>query len=350
MAGVTQEKDRVEVLDFLRAIASLAVCLHHLCSKLEPGIIFSATQYGYLGVQVFFVVSGFVIPYSLARGAYSLKFFPTFLLKRMIRLEPPYLVTLVVIIALGVLSWYLPFQQGPPFMVSTVQVLLHLGYVNVFFGYPWLSDVFWTLAIEFQYYLLMGLVFPLLFNQRGPVRRAAVASLVGLSFLLPAPAFVFYFLALFLMGSTVCQFRLGVIGGAECAVTLMVLLPCALAVTGPLSAGAAAFAVFVILFVAIRNRVFVFLGSISYSLYLIHSPIGKRSLNVLDRLVAPETQATRLMVAAAAVAISIGAAYVLYRLVERPAQRWSASFRYAKRGSEAAPKSVDEVEVLNPAL
>ncbi|MCA1630587.1 MAG: acyltransferase [Acidobacteria bacterium] len=206
---MANEKNRIEVLDFLRGVAALAVVFHHFFRVLEPGALRSASFYGQLGVQVFFVISGFIIPYSLYRGGYTLRNYGTFVLKRVIRLDPPYVVTVVLIILLGVLSWYVPFQKDQVFQVTLPQVLLHFAYVNVFFGYPWLSDVFWTLAIEFQYYLLIGLAFPLVFSRDARVRLLSFAALGSLAFVIRPPAFIFYFIFLFFMGILTCQYKVG---------------------------------------------------------------------------------------------------------------------------------------------
>ncbi|MCA1632216.1 MAG: acyltransferase [Acidobacteria bacterium] len=202
---MANEKNRIEVLDFLRGVAALAVVFHHFFRVLEPGALRSASFYGQLGVQVFFVISGFIIPYSLYRGGYTLRNYGTFVLKRVIRLDPPYVVTVVLIILLGVLSWYVPFQKDQVFQVTLPQVLLHFAYVNVFFGYPWLSDVFWTLAIEFQYYLLIGLAFPLVFSRDARVRLLSFAALGSLAFVIRPPAFIFYFIFLFFSSTRCCS-------------------------------------------------------------------------------------------------------------------------------------------------
>ncbi len=70
------------------------------------------------------------------------------------------------------------------------------------------------------------------------------------------------------------------------------------------------------------NRVFKLLGAISYSLYLIHVPIAGRVVNLRERL-SPGFP-LRIAIALIAVGSAIVAAYVLYILVERPAQRWAS--------------------------
>ncbi len=346
-----KEQNRIEVLDFLRGMASLAVALHHF-NLFQPGLLYDALYHGQLGVHVFFVISGFIIPYSLYRGGYTLADYPIFVLKRIVRLDPPYIVTIVIIIALGVFSWYVPFQKDFVFQFSWPQVLLHFAYINVFFGYPWLNDVFWTLAIEFQYYLLVGLAFPLLFSRRAPVRLAMVGALSALAFLLPSSAFIFFFIFLFLMGITTCQYQIGLIDKKWLAALMAAATAGALLTLGPASTVAGLLTVCAILFLRVQNAVFHFLGQISYSLYLVHSPIGRRALNVMLRATGWESLGGKAVLIAAATAVSIFAAYLLYRYVERPSQQWSAAFRYRRRRGTQLRGAArrEEVEQLNPAL
>ena len=64
-------------LDWLRGIASLMVCFFHVKKYIwwtyNPNWITKAFEQGYLGVYIFFIVSGFVIPYSMCVKNYQLK-------------------------------------------------------------------------------------------------------------------------------------------------------------------------------------------------------------------------------------------------------------------------------------
>src|ERR1017187_46026 len=163
---MTTSHQRLSTLDALRGLAALGVCWFHFTNGnkafLPDGLLKSSGAYGWLGVEMFFVISGFIIPYTLQRSGYRSSDYGRFLIKRIIRLDPPYLVAILAVIALNYASAASPGFNGPHFNFSLVQVTLHLGYLNVFFGYPWLNPVFWTLAIELQYYLAVGLLFPLI--------------------------------------------------------------------------------------------------------------------------------------------------------------------------------------------
>jgi peptidoglycan/LPS O-acetylase OafA/YrhL len=324
--------NRVHSVDALRGIASLAVCFHHLTggnrSFLPDGPIKSIGSYGWLGVAVFFVISGFIIPFALHKAGYDLRHYGTFVLKRIVRLDPPYLATIALIIPLGYLAAQAPGFAGPPYHVTATQVALHLAYLNVFFGDNWLNPVFWTLAIEFQYYLLVGLLFPLIAHRDLRVRLGLFAGLGLAAALVPQGVFIFHWIFLFLMGMLVFQYQVGLVGRRGFWVALALLVAGTCYILGPLVSAVGVGAALTIAFVRVTNRVLVFLGAISYSLYLIHVPVGAKAVNLGVRFVTG--MPAKLALLAAGLALSIAAAYVLYRFVEKPAQKWSSAIRYRK--------------------
>jgi peptidoglycan/LPS O-acetylase OafA/YrhL len=212
---MAQKGHRIEVVDSMRGIAALSVCIFHLTNGnagfLAASTLKSVASYGWLGVEVFFVISGFVIPYALHNAGYGLGQYGKFLLKRVVRLDPPYLATILFLIPIGYLSAMAPGFQGAKFHVSLPQAILHIAYLNTFFGYEWLNPVFWSLAIELQYYVLVGLLFPLISNRRTLVRFGLFVSLGLLAVLVPAERFVFHWGFLFMFG--MLAFHL--VGGAR---------------------------------------------------------------------------------------------------------------------------------------
>lgn len=365
----TGAQERIEGLDFLRGLASLAVCWFHLTSFTYGtpdgwfyGLLRQSGVHGWLGVEVFFVISGFVIPYSLHRAGYRLGNYPTFILKRVARLDPPYLVSIVVVL---LLAFAHAFYSGRPFEVegqpvSAAQVLLHLGYVNVFFGYEWLNPSFWTLAIEFQYYLLMGLLFPLVGSRRRAVRLAAFAA-IGAACLLaggemlagagqaPYSNFITRFVFLFLLGIITFQRRTRLIGVAEYGVLLLVATVGCLLTVGTLPTLAGVLAVVVIMFYRWKKSfVSDFFGKISYSLYLLHWPLGHLALSLLGlKFLKAEGDLARTFVILVSLGVCVASAYLLYVLAERPSQRWASRIKYGRAGRLASP---EEVSGLAPAV
>lgn len=327
---------RIEIIDPLRGLAALAVVLHH-CTNGSPLVqtpwLRHIGWYGRLGVEVFFVISGFVIPYSMCCGGYRLtRHFGQFLAKRLLRLEPPYLASIVVVLAVGYLASRSPHFAGEPFHLSGRQLLLHLGYLNTFTGGAWLNPVYWTLGMEFQFYLLVALIYPLLADRRQWVALATLAALVGASLLVTTPMLVCYFLGLFSLGIVTFRYHARLF---SLPMFLAVLLVVSLATDwrlGWIKASAAGLTALLIAFAPMPRhpvmRLFLFLGAISYSLYLTHFPIGMKLVNLAARR--QHGLGYELLVIAAAVAVSIAAAFVFHWLVERPSQRWASQLRYAK--------------------
>jgi peptidoglycan/LPS O-acetylase OafA/YrhL len=349
---MANQQKRIDGLDFLRGMASLSVCWFHLTSITygqETGAGFYefvrlTGKYGWLGVEVFFVISGFVIPYSLYRAKYQLRAYPTFLLKRIIRLDPPYLASIVIILVLAyAFAFGGPVQvEGAP--VSAVRVLLHLGYLNMFSSNNWLNPGYWTLAIEFQYYLIVGLVYPLLISQSRSFRVGiffclATPWLLGghrlLSGEVPYSTFIIHFIFLFFMGILTFQHRVKIIGRRE-YLTLLILTTIGCYLTlGPLPTLAGLFAVYTISFYERTNKAVInFFGKISYSLYLLHWPIGLLTIGMVHvKLIRSQTALARMSVLLIGLLVCVLSAYLLYAFVEKPAQQWSARFAYGARST-----------------
>lgn len=124
---------------------------------------------GQLGVSVFFVISGFVLPYSLSKINYTVAGFPNFMLKRLLRIEPPYWATIALLFISGLVPWQsFNIQQ---FGAN----IFHIA--ALFKDHSWYSPIFWTLAIEFQYYILLGLFYPLLMRGRPVVSILIVCGI-----------------------------------------------------------------------------------------------------------------------------------------------------------------------------
>jgi peptidoglycan/LPS O-acetylase OafA/YrhL len=91
----------------------------------------------------------------------------------------------------------------------------------------------------------------------------------------------------------------------------------------------------VIQFVHLRSSRLTDFGLISYSLYLLHVPIGGKIMNLGGRFA--HTLPALILVLAAAVVGSVAAAALFYRFIELPSQRLSSSVRYSSDREEPAP-------------
>ena len=179
-SGMTRngETSKVQVIEAMRGAAAIAVALFHIAGQLDGAVAAVLRQFGWLGVDVFFVISGFVVPLSLSGRDYTLRDFPRFLLRRLARLEPPYIASIVLVIALWQLSSMFPGFAGQVPAISLEQIAAHLFYLVPLTSQTWLSPVYWSLAYEFAFYILVGILFVPLMSR--PVTwTAGMAASIG---------------------------------------------------------------------------------------------------------------------------------------------------------------------------
>ena len=329
---------RLHHIDALRGLAALAVAWFHFAHGgrllAEDSLVTRSASYGWLGVEVFFVISGFILPYTMARGGYRIRDFGTFVKKRIVRLDPPYFVAIALALVLWWVSDIVPAYQGEPFVFEPIRFLLHVGYLNAFFDYSWYNVVFWTLALEFQFYLLLAVGFPALLHRSALVRIGSLAVMCALAFLIPNANLVFHYLGFFALGAATAHYALGHVRLTPYLVILGAMAVATALATTPVAAGVGLAAALVIAFVRIPEiKPLAWLGAVSYSLYLLHVPIGGRIVNLGGRFV--DTFPLQMAVLILALVGSFIAADLLYRFVELPSQRFSSSIRYRRRSKQA---------------
>jgi len=321
------DRRRYKTLDAWRALAALAVVVFHcINTPITPsmGPWARVALSGWMGVYVFFPISGYCILAALLRSENAT--LPQFLHRRWRRIVPPYWASLLLVIAVAFAA--APFNQ------------YKVGYLNIgaakwasvlTLTQTWvnspaiLNPVCWTLCYEEQFYLVMALTLLAPGEQRLRVLLAVTLAATAycfpvwpdrlrvtglflafwLSFASGLAAFVWLHLPRYRWWAiTVCvcvtaaalQTRdLGLIISGTAALAFVVLAPYddAMAET---KIGAALISV----------------GLFSYSLYLVHVPIGGRVVNGLLRVPLPF-----LVPSALAVAVSLAAGWCFYMAVER---------------------------------
>jgi len=157
---------------------------------------------------------------------------------------------------------------------------------------------------------------------------------------LPRDIFIFHWLFLFMLGMAVFLHHAGHIGAVGFSATLLLAAGGACYTLGPLVGGVGAAAAASLALLRINNPILTYLGKISYSLYLIHVPVGMKLINLGSRL--HTGTLGKFAILAAALAITIGAAHLLCLLVEEPARKWSAAIKYRAcgHGGHAEPTPI----------
>jgi peptidoglycan/LPS O-acetylase OafA/YrhL len=336
---VSKKDSQVYVINSLRAVAALMVCVFHFTHhKDEAGIFMSEGTWikywcylGHHGVNVFFVISGFVIPYSMYLARYELMNAGKFITKRLIRLHPPFVLSMLLYAVMEFLYWA---KGGYQITYDWPRIGHNFLLTAKFFDNDWFQDVYWTLAIEFQYYIFIALAFPLLFASKKWISGLALILLPLASLPLGYDQkHIFFFHApIFAIGMAAFLYKIGRINLVEFLIYIAfnaVISYLEITEEGTYFAVATAF---IILFAKFRFKFAEWVGEISYSLYLTHGFAGSQLMYYAGRYCEGWTQKALMLIGAAL--ISIFFAWIFARVIEAPSMRWSQLIKYKKRDSQ----------------
>jgi peptidoglycan/LPS O-acetylase OafA/YrhL len=338
---VAQIRQRYDAIDLLRFLAALSVLLFHYSFRgaAEGGFttfclpeIAPFSKYGYLGVELFFIISGFVITMS-AEGRTAAVFART----RFLRLYPAFFVSMTVTAVMGTVV------GQPRFAVSLADWLANLPLFSRLLDRPSVDSVYWSLELEVIFYFWVWLFVRLgWFQSRRPL---LIASWLGLSVLINlSPSskalhalFLSDYASLFATGMIL--FDLMARGRVMLQVPLL-LLALPMSMVGVLARGdyvrgvlhtdiddrtlvLVLLALHVFFVAALFARrlprlapILGILGAVSYPLYLLHQHIGYMLLS----LVWPQMPAWLALALVAGAMITASA--VLASWVEPPVRAW----------------------------
>ena len=323
---------RLTELDAMRGIAALAVLLFHFTAAYQylysigrygknftmhtlPTFSFN---YGNLGVHLFFMISGFVIFMTLNNTKKPLDF----VVSRFSRLYPAYWAVLFI-------NLFLVLKIHP------AQFLINATMLSAWFNSDYVMQVSWTLTAELSFYICMLILFSMkllkyieplglawlcvmMFDIRlGPLLGVHTPWIIQQSKLLIHGN-------LFFAGILFYNIKFeGVTWQRNACLALCWLTQFIVAREYyPSPVGLILFFMLFYLFcfemlTFLRNKVFVFFGSISYSLYLIHENFGTMILRLLDG-----TKSNFYVNFIIAAGCSILMAYAITMLIEQPAMKW----------------------------
>ncbi len=329
---------RFYLLDLARFVAALAVVFYHFVSRdadqwpastrgMFPDLSI-ISSYGYLGVQLFFIVSGFVILMSAEGRTVS-----SFAAARAARIFPAY--WLAVIATACLRTWTAP-ELGDG--VTVPQVLVNLTMFQVPADVSHVDDVYWTLWIEMVFYIIMACLMAAKITYRGytiflalyPTVMLIVAESEDLRLIDVTGAKYFSFFALgmclYLIHKHGSKLELWLLFAFNAAIGIRNTLyfsvpnePTDGRFVTDIGVGIVVVAIIALMTVLtltpLKHRGYTWMtkaGALTYPLYLTHHYWG---LWLIGRL---EPAAGKWLTLAIAVAASLLVAYIIERWVERP--------------------------------
>ena len=268
----------------LRGIAALSVLMDHFYDMpkggmydiLDPGFLpplwpwlQSVINVGGHGVELFFMISGFLIPASLVRHGSLAKFF----FDRILRIMPVFIILHLVLFSVGPLVGY-KFFRGIDVVSYAGIFVANLFFLQDALGLPIAQQNAWTLTYEWAFYIWFALTFSAL--RIGGRLLAAPLVMLGLACLMHWPITAFFCIGM-LFSAIGIRFsvpgRLGVAAGLICAVAMYASLVLFHPFIG-LVPGTLLFGMVLARGSGIANLLSTpalqYVGKISYSLYLVH--------------------------------------------------------------------------------
>lgn len=310
----------------LRGIAALLVCVFHFTNYTgsngaffdKGGMTQSIGEFGVLGVYIFFIITGFLMPLTLMKYNFKLNQFHRFLCRRWVRIEIPYLGSILFIL---LVAFAFSVENQTSFTVDFVKLLHHIFYSAPFFQYDWYNPIYWTLAIEMQFYILIALIFPLIKSKNHALNYIVPIALSLSSLLLNDHRLVFFYGAIFSQGIflfLLIQDKISLFNGILCIGFGSIITSY---VNGIDIAIVSLLTVWIIACVQVDKKIFNQLGKISYSLYLTHGLVGVNLIYLFGRYT--PSFAAKIGLVIIACFFSILVAFFYWRIIEKPALEWS---------------------------
>ena len=339
---------RLRSIDGMRGLAAMAVVLFHLNLKMIeelrailPDFMTLLMSYGYLGVPVFFVISGIVISLSVSNEKVTLRYAGNFALRRSIRLDITYWASMIFILVLMTLNNN--FLGGDTPYPTTGNVLLHMFYLQGLFSVdPVISVVYWTLCLEIQLYLFflvsVWLSQTLSKKLKFDYYKVHLAGVVLLGIYslaldqqlisLSLPGLFVPYWHYFLIGVLISN----VVRGERASIPILfswIVIEIGFLMSGEIISYSVAGIGFALLVFALWrwnlmntflcSRFFQYLGSISYTLYLVHPDVGWKAISVGKQVFGSEMSPTAtLFVFLSALLLSILVAHLFHIVFEKP--------------------------------
>lgn len=331
---------KIYILDAVRGVAAMIVALYHFIHfsnhhgslfDEKATILKTVDPFLHGSICVFFIISGYVIFLHLERNGYRIQNYGIFLWKRILRMHLPLSICLLLIVVVNtVFQSYL----GLATEVDPGRLLANITLTASFFDYEWYNPIFWTLSIEFQFYLVIGILFSLLQKRPSVALISTGLVLIPLNYIgnhtsyFDTTPYLVHFGSYFLIGigmylfhqKRFSAFQLSVliaIGAIDCFLgqpDYYYVLPF---LTIP-----------IMLFVKSRFRLLELSGEVSYSFYLMHGMFGGWFLYFTARYADQTWEKIGLIILA--LLISYAGSYPFYKLIEKSSFRLSRNIKYKK--------------------
>ncbi len=342
-----EAKRQIGNLTGVRAFAALWVMIGHFSANtgikdvLDLGQLVAHSPWG---VDLFFVLSGLILTYTYRRESLDGSHYRLFIVKRFARLYPLHIATFVLMVLVWWCARSMGYQFRSQMQYSGYTAVLHLLFLQgwgLSSSLSW-NGVSWSASAEWFAYLfvfpfcilvaakisawklvaLVAFLWAALFLVANVVYDRDVTNMTSAGYLRVIPEFI----AGYLVFREAARFKVSgdwgvivgvvaIISAALIGIDLLLLPPTMMLLWGLYRGGPLGNAIF-------GNPVAVFLGEISYSLYLTHGFVKLASDQFIRRAPDALIALTPKVLLVVDVLVAVGTAIAFYYAIERPCRRW----------------------------
>jgi peptidoglycan/LPS O-acetylase OafA/YrhL len=306
-----------------------------------PNAVNLLSIWGRFGVQLFFVISGFVVAYTLYqdRSMQRPKSIALYFMRRSVRLDPTYWSALLIYFScVPLLLGGAAVDNWPERDYSGMEILKNVLYFLPI-DKPFYMPVAWTLAIEVQFYVFFAVLILVINRAEGSLRAnrdatflwiasaiMVVALLNNVNILAIPEHWLFHHLHAFLGGILVALVCLGIrYAGALLALHCLTMILSFIAMKNSYVL-ASLIATLILLFatvfgflqIVLGSKCLLRLGSLSYCIYLFHQLFGGLVMEFARTRISNQAGGHQIIFVIAGVVATVFFSELLYRLVEAP--------------------------------
>lgn len=318
---------RIVALDLVRFFAALSVVLYHYISRKDSTafpLLSNYTDFGYLGVPLFFIISGYVIAMS-ANNRTAIQF----AISRFVRLYPALWAGVIFTVVVSLMLTDTTY--------SVAQILANFTLLNDYLGFADIDGVYWTLKAELKFYACVFLLLAFGVFQKYKIWLSLWLALTVLHSLTGQPFFMGWFITPAYSSFFIAGIALYLIQSSEKNLFAHFILIASLIVSSFRAYGQVEgfipnpdalqkiIAVIIVwLFYCFmyllsigkmnlqQKRIYITIGALTYPLYLIHNMAGKAIIDEVSKFL-PES-----IVVIIVIALMILVSWLINLVVERP--------------------------------
>ena len=244
----------------------------------------------------------------------------------MIRIHPPYLISILLVILTNVFFYFSPYFTEDLVSFDINNFISHFFYFNDILHLKWLNQVFWSLAIEFQFYIYISVFFKFIETDKNLIWIFFLMFNILLSIIFPIHNYLTGHLPFFMIGITLFRYMVN----KESIATLifyLIVISSLLIYSYDIAFVIAGIFPILCFFLFKKHSIIIdFFSKISYSLYLIHAPITQSLIKVGSYFCSNFYH--EMILISITFIITIFCSYLFFKFVEKPFKNIASKLSY----------------------